>query len=196
MTRSGTARVRIDQLEAESQAMKQIALSGGGPDEQRAALDKYIAGRRGPPPVAATAQATPPPPPRRRSRPAPPVTPPDPPSPRAAPIAARAAGGRRPAGQKGQRSRRSPRSPSAAAGSRAAGGRVLCPDRRLLDRGQCREAARPDHQLRLDRDFPGVVGRPEVYRVRLGPYSTQEAAGIVADRLKRSGYGDARVVAD
>jgi len=36
----------------------------------------------------------------------------------------------------------------------------------------------------------------EVYRVRLGPYSTQEAAGIVADRLKRSGYGDARVVAD
>ena len=36
----------------------------------------------------------------------------------------------------------------------------------------------------------------EVYRVRLGPYTTQEAAGIVADRLKRSGYGDARVVAD
>jgi rare lipoprotein A len=39
-------------------------------------------------------------------------------------------------------------------------------------------------------------GGREVYRVRLGPYSTQEAAGIVADRLKRSGYGDARVVAD
>jgi rare lipoprotein A len=42
----------------------------------------------------------------------------------------------------------------------------------------------------------GSSGGREVYRVRLGPYSTQEAAGIVADRLKRSGYGDARVVAD
>jgi cell division protein FtsN len=36
----------------------------------------------------------------------------------------------------------------------------------------------------------------EVYRVRLGPYTTSDAAGIVADRLKRSGYGDARVVGD
>ncbi|HTE35336.1 MAG TPA: SPOR domain-containing protein [Reyranella sp.] len=42
----------------------------------------------------------------------------------------------------------------------------------------------------------GSSGGREVYRVRLGPYTTQEAAGIVADRLKRSGYGDARVVAD
>jgi rare lipoprotein A len=32
--------------------------------------------------------------------------------------------------------------------------------------------------------------------VRLGPYSTADAAGIVADRLKRSGYGDARVVSE
>ena len=39
-------------------------------------------------------------------------------------------------------------------------------------------------------------GGREVYRVRLGPYTTSDAAGIVADRLKRSGYGDARVVAD
>src|SRR4051812_9044502 len=62
MTHSGTARVRIEQLEMESQAMKQIALGGGGPNEQRAALDQYIAGRRGPPAVVATAQATPAPP--------------------------------------------------------------------------------------------------------------------------------------
>src|SRR5690606_10060006 len=40
MTRNGTARVRIDQLEAESQAVKQIAISGGGPDEQRAAIER------------------------------------------------------------------------------------------------------------------------------------------------------------
>jgi rare lipoprotein A len=36
----------------------------------------------------------------------------------------------------------------------------------------------------------------EVYRVRLGPYTTSDAAGIVADRLKRSGYGEARVVSN
>jgi rare lipoprotein A len=42
----------------------------------------------------------------------------------------------------------------------------------------------------------GSAGGREVYRVRLGPYTTSDAAGIVADRLKRSGYGDARVVSD
>ena len=52
-------------------------------------------------------------------------------------------------------------------------------------------------QLRRVGDFPGLrpAGR-DVYRVRLGPYTTADAAGIVADRLKRSGYGDARVVAE
>ena len=40
------------------------------------------------------------------------------------------------------------------------------------------------------------AGGREVYRVRIGPYTTPDAAGIVADRLKRSGYGDARVVSD
>ena len=42
----------------------------------------------------------------------------------------------------------------------------------------------------------GSTGGRDVYRVRLGPYTTSDAAGIVADRLKRSGYGDARVVAN
>ena len=42
----------------------------------------------------------------------------------------------------------------------------------------------------------GSAGGREFYRVRLGPYSTSDAAGIVADRLKRSGYGDARVVSN
>ena len=40
------------------------------------------------------------------------------------------------------------------------------------------------------------AGGRDVWRVRLGPYSTADAAGIVADRLKRSGYGDARVVSE
>jgi rare lipoprotein A len=42
----------------------------------------------------------------------------------------------------------------------------------------------------------GSSGGREIYRVRLGPYTTADAAGIVADRLKRSGYGDARVVSN
>src|SRR5690349_23846788 len=42
MTHSGTAHVRIEQLGMESQALKDIALNGGGPDEQRAALDKFV----------------------------------------------------------------------------------------------------------------------------------------------------------
>ncbi len=42
----------------------------------------------------------------------------------------------------------------------------------------------------------GSAGGRDVYRVRLGPYTTPDAAGIVADRLKRSGYGDARVVTE
>jgi rare lipoprotein A len=40
------------------------------------------------------------------------------------------------------------------------------------------------------------AGGRDVWRVRLGPYTTADAAGIVADRLRRSGYGDARVVSD
>jgi cell division protein FtsN len=40
------------------------------------------------------------------------------------------------------------------------------------------------------------AGGRDVWRVRVGPYSTADAAGIVADRLKRSGYGDARVVSE
>jgi rare lipoprotein A len=42
----------------------------------------------------------------------------------------------------------------------------------------------------------GSANGRDVYRVRLGPYTSSDAAGIVADRLKRSGYGDARVVAE
>ena len=44
--------------------------------------------------------------------------------------------------------------------------------------------------------FQASAGGHEVYRVRVGPYTTPDAAGIVADRLRRSGYGEARVVSD
>ena len=193
MTQSGTARVRIEQLEMESQAVKQIALGGGGPDEQRAALDKYIAGRRGPPAVVATAQATPPPPP------APPQTPPvtvyasNPRSPAVAPIEASGSAGGDVPGTLGTGRPTVATIASSVTSLQAAGGFYV-------QTGAFSTVGNAEKQRGLVTSYgsteisPASSGGREVYRVRLGPYSTQDAAGIVADRLKRSGYGDARVV--
>jgi rare lipoprotein A len=189
MTQNGTARVRIEQLEMESQAMKQIALGGGGPDEQRTALDKYIAGRRGPPAVVATAQAMPPPSP-------PPVVTvyaPNPRSPAVAPIeASGSAGGDAPA-TLGSGRLTVASIASSITSLQPVGGFYV-------QTGAFSTVGNAEKQRGLVTSYgsteisPASSGGREVYRVRLGPYSTQEAAGMVADRLKRSGYGDARVV--
>ena len=203
MTRNGTARVRIDQLEAESQAVKQIAISGGGPGEQRAAIEN---GRRGAPAVTATAQAAtpppaaPPPPPAApppvptpavtvypSSTPSPTVPPPGPPpgwggriggngAPSVASIATAAT------------------SPPPASG--APGGGFYVQTGAFSTAGNAEKQRGMITSYGTSEISQGSSGGREVYRVRLGPYTTQEAAGIVADRLKRSGYGDARVVAD
>lgn len=198
MVGNGTARVRVEQLEMESQAMKQIALNGGGADEQRAALDKYVAGRRGPPAVVATAQATPPPPPT----PAVTVYASNPRSPAVAPMEASggagagtgaAAGGG--AGTLGSGRPTVASIASTATSLQPAGGFYV-------QTGAFSTVGNAEKQRGLVTGYgsteisPASSGGREVYRVRLGPYSTQEAAGIVADRLRRSGYGDARVVAD
>jgi len=186
----GTARIRIDQLEAESLAMKQIALNGGGPDEQRAALNQYIAGNR-PPPVVAAPQPAPPPAPAPVASPppTPPVTvyPSPPPSLPSEPPP--------PPPRQG--------SPSVASIAAAATGGYVQPGSGFYDQtGAFSSMGNAEKQRGLITSYgsteisPASSGGREVYRVRLGPYSTQEAAGIVADRLKRSGYGDARVVAD
>lgn len=186
----GTARIRIDQLEAESLAMKQIALNGGGPDEQRAALNQYIAGNR-PPPVVTAPQPPPPP------APAPPPPPPTPPAtvypspPPSAPSEP----------QSPPPFRQGPPTVASIA-STAAGGYVQPGSGFYVQTGAFSSMGNAEKQRGLITSYgsteisPGSSGGREVYRVRLGPYSTQEAAGIVADRLKRSGYGDARVVAD
>ena len=192
MTHTGTAHVRIEQLSMESQAMKDIALNGGGASEQRAALDKYIAGRRGPPPVTATAQATPPPPPTPAvtvpASPPPPVLP-NSRSPAVTPLVA--------SGSAGQGSWQQPTVAtiaSAAAAHPSGGfyvqtGAFSTMGNAQKQRGLLASYGSPEIS-------PASAGGREVYRVRLGPYTTSDAAGIVADRLKRSGYGDARVVAD
>jgi rare lipoprotein A len=186
MIGNGTARVRIEQLEAESLAMKQIAINGGGPDEQRTALAQYLAGRRPPTAVAAAPAPpppAPPPPPPPQPQSAPPPTPPvtvyasPPPSPSPGPgarptIASIATASAQPAG-----------------GFFVQTGAFSTVNNAEKQRGQITSYGSSEIS-------PASSGGREVYRVRLGPYSTQEAAGIVADRLRRSGYGDARVVAD
>jgi rare lipoprotein A len=195
----GTARVRIEQLEAESLAMKQIAMNGGGPDEQRATLAQYLAGKRPPTAVAAApvapTPAPPPPPP-----PPPPSPPPTPqpqfqPQPRQAPpptpsvtvypnsIPFQTAQARPTVGSIATAS------VQPAGGFYVQTGAFSTVNNAEKQRGQITSYGSTEIS-------PGSSGGREVYRVRLGPYSTQEAAGIVADRLRRSGYGDARVVAD
>src|SRR5215813_12824693 len=64
VVRNGTARVRIDQLSAESQAVKDVAINGGGPAEQMAAVAQVSSGRYTPqaaPPPVMQAVYTPPP---------------------------------------------------------------------------------------------------------------------------------------
>jgi rare lipoprotein A len=190
ITHAGTAHVRIEQLGMESQGLKQIALNGGGADEQRSALEKYIAGRRGPPPVQATAQAVPPPAPPVTVQPSlPPPVLPSPRSPAVTPFVA--SGG---AGQGSTASSPSVASIVTASAHQGAGfyvqtGAFSTMGNAEKQRGLLASYGSPEISQ-------GSSGGHEVYRVRLGPYSTSDAAGIVADRLKRSGYGDARVVAD
>jgi rare lipoprotein A len=190
MIGNGTARVRIEQLEAESLAMKQIAVNGGGPDEQRTALAQYLAGKRPPTAVAAAPAPAPPPPPQPPLPQPQPTRPPTPsvtvypsvpptPGPRPVPppearptVASIATSSMQPEG-----------------GFYVQTGAFSTVNNAEKQRGQITSYGSTEIS-------PASSGGREVYRVRLGPYSTQEAAGIVADRLRRSGYGDARVVAD
>jgi rare lipoprotein A len=180
MMKSGTARVRIEQLTTESQVVKEVALNGGGPSEQRDAIAKYVAGRRGPPSITATAQATPPPVVQVQA-----AVPNNPRSPAVTPMQVSGA-----AGNSG---------PSiaslAVATPQPAGGFYV-------QTGSFSTADNAERQRGLVRSYglseisqASAAGR-DVFRVRLGPYTTSDAAGIVADRLKRSGYGDARVVVE
>lgn len=169
--RNGTARVRIEQLQAESLAVKDVAINGGGPAEQHAVLAQLASGKRAPQQpqqVMATAQPAAPPPAAvtQDQTPAP--------SGKGGPTIATLASA----------------SPAASAGGF------------YVQTGSFSTAENAERQRGAVRSYgfseisqASASGR-DVYRVRLGPYTTADAAGIVADRLKRSGYGDARVVGD
>jgi rare lipoprotein A len=178
----GTARVRVEQLQAESLTVKEVAVGGGGPSEQHDALAQLASGRRGTPApaptqVAAVAQPTSAPPPQ-------PVQAVWPTNPRHPAVPAASTNG-------------GPTIASLASVpvSSASGGIYV-------QVGAFSTAENAERQRSNVRSYgnseisQASAGGRDVYRVRLGPYTTTEAAGIVADRLKRSGYGDARVVAD
>ncbi len=200
IVRNGTGRVRIDQLTAESLAVKDVAISGGGPAEQYAAVAQVSAGQRGaaarPPaqvmasaqPVAAPApvvQAVWPTNPREPAIDTTPMATPAPTPARTGngvSIASLAAAGPPPATLP-------PSMAHAAAGFYVQTGAFATAENAERQRGAVRSYG-------TSMVSPVASGGREVYRVRIGPYSTMDAAGIVADRLKRSGYGDARVVSD
>jgi rare lipoprotein A len=180
MVRAGVARVRIEQLSAESQTVKDVAQTGGGPNDQNEALARLAAGKRSgtvPTMTASAEAAAPPPPVVQASWPANPRTP-------AVPtIQATAAAGSAPASAVG------------ALVSAASGGFYV-------QTGAFASVANAERQRALIASYgtseisQGSAAGRDVYRVRVGPYTTADAAGIVADRLKRSGYGEARVVSD
>jgi rare lipoprotein A len=202
MIRTGTAHIRIDQLPAESMAVKEVALAGGGPSEQEAAIARVESGRGAPAPTTAVAQAPPPPPPPQAVSPPPaPPAPPPQPMPRQAPPP-------RPAEQlvwatpPPAQPVVQPVRASAAGSPTIASLAAHPPGGYYVQAGAFSTMTNAERQRGLIASYgtteisQAVSGGREVFRVRLGPYTTSDAAGIVADRLKRSGYGDARVVAD
>lgn len=179
MVRTGTAHIRIDQLPAESMAVKEAALNGGGPSEQMAAVARVSSGRAPQPQAVAVAQAPAPTP-----VPAPSPAPPPPQSSWTAPQPEPA------------------RPLTLASGTTIASLAAHPPGAFYVQAGAFSTMTNAERQRGLVASYgnaeisQGSTGGREIFRVRLGPYTTSDAAGIVADRLKRSGYGDARVVAD
>jgi rare lipoprotein A len=203
IVRNGTGHVRIEQLQAESLAVKDVAIAGGGPAEQQAAVAQASSGRYAPvqaqAPVQTAAYAPPPPAPAPAytqpaytqpaySQPAPtqPVWPTNPRSPAADPAPAYipASSGGATVASLATGSTLQP-----ASGFYVQTGAFATPENAERQRGAVSSYGASEISQ-------GSAGGRDVYRVRLGPYTTSDAAGIVADRLKRSGYGDARVVAN
>jgi rare lipoprotein A len=184
IVRNGTARVRIEQLQAESLTVKDVAINGGGPAEQHQALAQLSSGQRAPAqPQQVIATAEPPAPPPSQVQASPPA---NPRGPAAAPEPASIPFGKS-----------SPTIASLASAPPPASGGGF-----YVQTGSFATAENAERQRGAVRSYgsseisqASASGR-DVYRVRLGPYTTSDAAGIVADRLKRSGYGDARVTSD
>jgi rare lipoprotein A len=200
IVRNGTAHVRIEQLQAESLAVKEVAINGGGPAEQQTAVAQVSAGRYAPAPAPVQTAAYAPPPPAPAPAPAPvytqasyaqpaptqPVWPTNPrpvadPAPVAAPVSS--------SGGPTIATLANGTTMQPVSGFYVQTGAFATPENAERQRGAVASYG-------VSEISQGSAGGRDVFRVRLGPYTTSDAAGIVADRLKRSGYGDARVVAN
>ncbi len=169
VVRNGTARVRIDQLPAESMAVRDVAIAGGGPAEQNAAVAQVASGQRTAP--APTMAAAPPPPAQVAPAPQPqlqPVVVPPQPAPQPQPVwptTPQPPSVETPVAQGGRAG--GVTVASLATGARTGGGtdicacrqRLLCADRGLLDDGKRRAPARRGAQLRRLGGFPGIGRR-------------------------------------
>ncbi len=185
VVRNGTARVRIEQLQAESLTVKEVAINGGGPTEQHEALAQLSSGKRAPSQpqqVVATAQPAAAPPPAQ-------VQAEWPTTPRNSAPAQEQAPSSSGKGGPTIASLASAQPASSAGGFYVQTGSFSTAENAERQRGAVRSYGSSEISQ------ASASGR-DVYRVRLGPYTTSDAAGIVADRLKRSGYGDARVISD
>lgn len=201
IVRNGTARVRIDQLPAESRAVRDVAISGGGPAEQNAAVAQAASGQRtapaaAPPPAQAQVAAAPPPPPQAV------VIPPQPAPQMVWQTTAQPPSVEPPATYGGRGRGVSVASLASGAAPAPAPTSALVGGGFYVQTGAFSTMENAERQRGAVRTYgssevsQASAGGRDVWRVRLGPYSTADAAGIVADRLKRSGYGDARVVSE
>lgn len=206
MVGKGTARVRVEQLQAESLAVKDVAISGGGPAEQHEAMAQVSSGKRATP--APTPAPVPAPMPAPVAAPPPPVVqtavyePPPPPAPAQTVYALPPHNGTPFGAPRSASGDVPPTIASLSTGTVA----TATPSSQLngffVQVGAFSTAENAERQRGAVRSYgnpeisQGSANGRDVYRVRLGPYTTPDAAGIVADRLKRSGYGDARVVGE
>jgi rare lipoprotein A len=204
VVRNGTARVRIDQLPAESMAVRDVAVAGGGPAEQNAAVAQVASGQRTAP--APTMAAAPPPAQVAPPQPQPVVVPAQPnpqpvwpttPQPPSVETPVAYGSGGRGVTVASLASGAAPAPAQAAASASALAGNGF-----YVQTGSFSTMENAERQRGAVRSYgasevsQASAGGRDVWRVRVGPYSTADAAGIVADRLKRSGYGDARVVSE
>jgi rare lipoprotein A len=202
IVRNGTGHVRIEQLQAESLAVKDVAIAGGGPAEQQAAVAQASSGRYAPAAASAPVQTAAYNPPPVYAQPA--YAQPAP-----APVYAQPAQTQPvwPTNQRGPAADPAPAYVPASAGgptvaSLASGSTLQPASGFYVQTGAFTTPENAERQRGAVSSYgvseisQGSAGGRDVYRVRLGPYTTSDAAGIVADRLKRSGYGDARVVAN
>jgi rare lipoprotein A len=175
MTRAGTARVRVEIMERESRIVKDIAMNGGSAADQLAAL-------RNPPTAASPATAV--------ASPAPVVVAAAPPPP--APAIATATA---PLVQASAPPVTAPAIvPAAATPPPGAYFVQAGAFANLTNAERLRGALRAYGDATIAQGA-GPKGAP-MYRVRVGPYRSEDQAFNVRDTLVRAGHGEARVVSD